>query len=70
MTTLGVRREYYSMHVEPRPSRFGDWGLYAAWAERADAWGAENCTCNGDATHSVGCCRREKESSCETQKAT
>ncbi|MCJ1709246.1 hypothetical protein [Microbacterium sp. VKM Ac-2923] len=45
MTGVGEIRAAYAVafaEVDPRPSRFADEGAaYAAWAERADAWGAD-----------------------------
>lgn len=45
MTGVGEVRAAYAVafaEVDPRPSRFAEEGApYAAWAERADAWGAD-----------------------------
>lgn len=38
MTTIGENRERYAREVEPRPSRFINPAVYAAWGARADAW--------------------------------
>jgi hypothetical protein len=37
MTLVGVNRIRYAAH-EPRPSRFTDPTVYAAWCTRADLW--------------------------------
>lgn len=37
--SVGLDRDAYARHVEPRPSRFADGGEpYTEWSKRADEW--------------------------------